>query len=383
MPDSADKLALSTLTVTAGRPTVVPDAPLNPPIVLASTYAAGGTAEYGRYDNPTWAAFEEVLGALENGRALAFASGLAAVATVLDLVPAGGVVVAPRHAYLGTLGQLSDLLGDGRLRDVRLVDVADTGEVARAAAGADLVLVESPTNPALEVADLPAVCAAAREAGALVVVDNTFATPILQRPLDAGADVVVHSVTKYLAGHSDVVLGALVTAPTTRGDDLHERLLARRKQVGAIPGPFETWLALRGLRTLHLRVERACANADELARRLAGHPAVERVRYPGLPTDPGHTRATAQLPAYGAVVAIEVRGGAAAAESVTRATRLWVHTTSLGGVESTLERRRRWSGESPTIPENLIRLSVGIEDVEDLWADLSAALDDVLEPPSP
>ncbi len=377
MPESGEKLAQSTLTVTAGRPAHSPDAPLNPPLVLASTYVAGGAMEYGRYDNPTWGAFEDVLGALEGGRALAYASGLAAVATVLDLVPVGGVVVAPRHAYLGSLGQLADLAASGRISSYRLVDIADTEAVRTAAQGADLVLVESPTNPALEVADLPAVCAAARDAGATVVVDNTFATPLLQRPLDAGADVVLHSATKYLAGHSDAVLGALVTSDTSRGNALHAELLGRRKKVGAIPGPFETWLALRGLRTLHLRVERACANAAELARRLVSHPAAERVRYPGLPSDPGHERASTQMAAYGAIVAIEVRGGATAAEELTRSTRLWVHATSLGGVESTMERRRRWEGEATTIPENLVRMSVGIEDVDDLWADLSDTLERV------
>jgi cystathionine gamma-synthase len=379
MRELPDKLAPSTLTVTAGRPAHEPDAPLNPPLTLASTYVAGGALEYGRYANPTWTAFEEVLGGLEGGRAQAFASGLSAIATVIDLVPVGGIVVAPRHAYLGTLGQLADLTASGRIGEARLVDIADTEAVRRAMPGAHLVLVESPTNPALEVADLPTLCAAGRAAEAVVVVDNTFATPLLQRPLDAGADVVVHSATKFLAGHSDVVLGALVTAPTPRGDELHDELSTRRKKVGAIPGAFETWLALRGMRTLHLRVERACANAAALAELLAAHPAVERVRYPGLASDPGHGRATAQMRAYGAIIAIEVHGGATAADALTRTTRLWVHATSLGGVESTFERRRRWATEIVTIPDNLVRMSVGVEDVDDLWADLSTALDALLD----
>ncbi|MEQ7008081.1 aminotransferase class I/II-fold pyridoxal phosphate-dependent enzyme [Actinopolymorpha sp. B17G11] len=379
MRELPETLTPSTLTVTAGRPAHEPDAPLNPPLTLASTYVAGGALEYGRYANPTWEAFEEVLGGLEGGRALAYASGLAAIATVLDLVPVGGIVVAPRHAYLGTVGQLADLTTSGRLGEARLVDIADTEAVRRAMPGAHLVLVESPTNPALEVADLPTLCAAGREAGAVVAVDNTFATPLLQRPLDAGADVVVHSATKFLAGHSDVVLGALVTAPTPRGDELSEELASRRRKIGAIPGPFETWLALRGMRTLHLRVERSCANAVTLAERLAAHPAVERVRYPGLASDPGHGRATAQMRAYGGIIAIELRGGAAAADALTRTTRLWVHATSLGGVESTFERRRRWATEVATIPDNLVRMSVGIEDVDDLWTDLSTALDQLVD----
>ncbi|HYJ76058.1 MAG TPA: PLP-dependent transferase, partial [Kineosporiaceae bacterium] len=199
---------------------------------------------------------------------------------------------------------------------------------------------------------------------------NTFCTPLLQRPLEHGADVVVHSVTKYLAGHSDVLLGAAVT----RDQQLRERLHGHRTTRGAIPGPAEAWLALRGLRTLHLRVERAGANAAELARRLADHPAITRVRHPSLPHDPGHARALAQMRGFGAIVAIEPAGGAEAAERLAAAVELWVHTTSLGGVESTLERRRRHASEPLRVPESLVRLSVGVEDVEDLWADLDRAL---------
>jgi cystathionine gamma-synthase len=344
----------STIAVSAGRPEHVPDSPLNPPLVLASTYVAGGDTEYGRYGNPTWVAFEDVLGRLEGGRALAFSSGLAAVNTVLDQVAHGETVVAPRHCYLGTLAQLADLEQRGRVA-VRLVDVADTDEVLRACEDAAVLWVESPTNPAMEVADIEALARGAHEAGATLVVDNTFATPVLQRPLDLGADVVVHSVSKYLAGHSDVVLGALVT----RDETTYRAFDHRRRGVGAIPGPFETWLALRGLRTLALRVERAQHNAQALAARLRTHPAVEEVRYPG----------------FGGMVAVVVRGGAEAADALTASTSLWVHATSLGGVESTLERRRRWAGEPASIPEGLVRLSVGIEDVEDLWHDLGTALD--------
>jgi hypothetical protein len=204
--DAANGPAVSpaTLAVTAGRPEHLPDSPLNPPLVMASTYVAGGETEYGRYGNPTWRAFEDALGRLEGGRALAFSSGLAAVNTVLDLVAIGETVVAPRHCYLGTLAQLADMEQRDRL-SVRLVDVTDTDGVVQACDDAALLWLESPTNPAMEVADIEAVCKGAHEAGTTVVVDNTFATPILQRPLDLGADVVAHSVTKYLAGHSDVV----------------------------------------------------------------------------------------------------------------------------------------------------------------------------------
>jgi cystathionine gamma-synthase len=347
----------ATQAVHVGRPPHEPDQPLNTPITMASTYVAGGDLEYGRYGNPTWAAFEEALGSLEGGRCLSFASGLATVATVLDLVGQGARVVAPRHAYNGTVMQLADLEARGRVQ-AKLVDVTDTGGVVAACADAALVWLESPTNPALEVIDLEPVIEAAHAAGAYVVVDNTFATPLLQRPLDLGADLVVHSATKFLSGHADVLLGALAT----RDDELYGVLKGRRDLVGAIPGTLEAWLALRGLRTLHLRIERAQANAQELARRLADHPAIEEVRYPG----------------FGAMVAIVLAQGAMAADLLTHKTTLWVHATSLGGVESTFERRRRWKTEAATIPDALVRMSVGIEDVDDLWDDLSTALDDLV-----
>ncbi|MCB0895531.1 MAG: PLP-dependent transferase [Nocardioides sp.] len=344
----------ATVAVTAGRPPHEPDQPLNRPVTLASTYVAGGDLEYGRYANPTWSAFEEALGALEGGRALAFSSGMAAVTTVLDLVGHDALVVAPRHSYTGTLLQLGDLEGRGRLR-TDLVDITDTDAVVAACADAALVWLESPTNPALELADIERIAEAAHEAGAHVVVDNTFATPLLQQPLALGADIVVHSVTKFLAGHSDVLMGAIVTAD----DQLHGVLKARRDLLGATPGTLEAFLALRGLRTLHLRVERSQANATELATRLRDHAAIEEVRYPG----------------FGGIVSIVLAPGAMAADLFVRSTRLWVHATSLGGVESTLERRRRWKAEPATIPDALVRLSVGVEDVDDLWEDLRTALD--------
>ncbi len=353
-PTSSSSPRLGTIAVTAGRPDKTPDAPLNVPITMASTYVAGGDVEYGRYGNPTWTALEDVLGALEGGRCLTFASGLAAMATVFDLVGSDGKVVVPRHAYTGTIMQLADLESRGRLR-AELVDVTDTDAVVAACTDAALVWLESPTNPALEVADIATITAAAHEAGAYVVVDNTFATPLLQRPLEDGVDLVVHSATKYLAGHSDVQMGAIVTGD----DELYAVLKGRRDLTGAVPGPFEAWLTLRGLRTLHLRVERAQANAQELVRRLGEHPALSEVRYPG----------------FGGIVSIVLSQGEMAADLLSRKTRLWVHATSLGGVESTLERRRRWKAEAATIPEGLVRLSVGVEDVEDLWEDLRAALD--------
>jgi cystathionine gamma-synthase len=243
--------------------------------------------------------------------------------------------------------------------------------VLTAADGADLVWLESPTNPMMEVADLPRI---GRELAGRVrlVVDNTFATPLLQRPLEHGASMVVHSMTKLLSGHSDVLLGAVVVRPddpATLAD-----LAEIRKYFGAIPGPMEAYLALRGLRTLPLRLGRAAQSAQVLAERLARHPAVQRVRFPGLADDPGHERACRTMTGFGSLISIEL-ADAATADALVAACRLWVFTTSLGGVESTLERRRRWPGELTSVPEGLVRLSVGIEHVEDLWDDLARALD--------
>ena len=343
-----------TVAIIAGRPPHEPDAPMSVPVHLTSTYGAGGHLEYGRYGNPTWTAFEDTLGALEGGRCVAFASGMAAMAAVLDLVEPGGTIVAPRHSYTGTIAMLADLEAKQRAKVV-LVDITDTDAVVAAAADAAMVWFESPTNPALEVADIAAIAAAAHEHGALVVVDNTFATPLLQRPLEQGADLVVHSATKYISGHSDVLMGAVVTASSDHGD----AVVRRRSLTGAIPAPLESFLALRGLRTLPVRLERAQATAQELVRRLTGHPALDEVRYPG----------------FGAIVSIVLRGGAEPADALVQRTNLWVHATSLGGVESTFERRRRWPLEQPTIPEGLVRLSVGLEHVDDLHRDLLGALD--------
>ncbi|WP_375405479.1 trans-sulfuration enzyme family protein [uncultured Amnibacterium sp.] len=352
MAESARPLKFTTRAVIAGRPAAGPDAPLNTPLVLASTYGSFGELEYGRYGNPTWTAFETALGDLEGGACVSFASGMAAIAAVLDLVPTGGTVVAPRHSYTGTVGRLRELEERGLLRTV-WVDITDTAAVVEAARGASLVWLESPTNPALEVADIPAIVRGAHAVDALVAVDNTFATPLLQRPLEHGADLVVHAVTKYLAGHSDLLMGAVVTGDAA----LAERVTRSRTLGGAIPSAFEAYLALRGLRTLAVRLERAQATAQRLVRALEGHAGVAETRYPG----------------FGAIVSIVLKD-AAAADALVRGVRLWRAATSLGGVESTLERRRRWSGEAPTIPEGLVRLSVGLEDPEDLWDDLAQAL---------
>jgi cystathionine gamma-synthase len=369
-------LSAASIAVATGRPARDPGAPMNAPAVFSSTFAVGGPVSYARVGNPTWTALEEVLAALEGPgcHAISFASGMAAITAVADLVPVGAVVVSQSVAYSGTRTQLARWNESGRIELRELP--ARTEELVRAAAGAAMVWLETPTNPTLEVVDIAAVAAAAHAAGALVVVDSTFATPLGQKPLDLGADVVVHSATKYLAGHSDVLLGAVVA----RDPQLVERVTRNRVLGGGIPGPMEAWIALRGLRTFPLRWERACASAAEIARRCTEHPAVMRVRHLSLPDDPGHELAAAQMTAFGAIISLELHGGAEAADAVADATRLWVHATSLGGVESTLERRRRWPEESPQVPEGLLRLSVGIEDVEDLWTDLAAALDSLAAP---
>jgi len=366
-------LSPETLVVSVGRPAKAPDAPVNVPVVLSSTFHAGGPVAYGRTSNPTWEALEDVVGTLEGGRALAFSSGMGAVSAVLDLVPNGGTVVVSSHSYSGVAARLRDLEADGRVV-VKLVSVQDAATVAAQCVGASLLWVETPTNPAMEVCDLASVAAAARELGVLTVCDNTFAGPMLQRPIEHGIDVVLHSATKSLAGHSDVLLGIVVTTD----DAYYDRLLRTRTLIGSIPGPFEAWLALRGMRTLALRVRQSQATAMQLALRLSTHPAVTAVRYPGLPDDPGHEIATRQMDGYGAIVAFETTGDADTAEAFCDRVELITHATSLGGVETLVERRRRWPEERPDIPETLIRLSVGIEDVEDLWNDLEQALNSIL-----
>lgn len=326
---------------------------MNAPMILASALVPGGTSEYARHGNPAWEAFETVLGELEGGKALAFASGIAAATAVFDLVPAKGVVVAPRHAYSGTLTQLRER-ARRQLIELRLVDISDTREVLEASVGAALIWIESPTNPMLEIADIEAISHRAAEAGTAVAVDNTFATPLRQRPLDLGADFVVHSASKLLSGHSDVVLGAVVT----NSNRALRAIGVRRSNLGAIPGAMECWLATRGIRTLHVRLDRAESNARELHRRLSASRGVQYSRYPG----------------FGTIIAFEVTGGADAAQKLTEQSSIVRFATSLGGVESSWERRRRSAQEQSSVPEGLIRFSVGIEDVEDIWDDVERSL---------
>ena len=342
-----------TSAITAGRPEAAPDASINPPIVVSSTYHAGGPVGYGRYGNESWSALETAISELEGGQTLSFSSGMAAISAVFSILPIGAPVVASNQGYSGTMGLLNQHHASGRL-EVRFVDITNTAEVIAAMKGAALVWLESPTNPCLDLAELPTIIAAAKKLSIGVGVDNTFATPLVQQPLSMGADVVMHSVTKFLAGHSDVVIGSLSTADTA----LYKRLEAARRFNGGIPGPFEAWLALRGLRTFPVRFRAAESNAQQLLPRLQAHAKVTKVRYPG----------------FGAVISFEIDGSPEQADKVCQSSRLIVYATSLGGVESIWERRRRWAGESPSVPEQLIRLSVGCEHVDDIWQDIEQAL---------
>ena len=373
-PERRSRPSPATLAVHAGLEPDRRSGALGPPIVLTSIFRHGNAEdfEYGRTDTPAWHPLEEALNALEGGAgAVLFASGMAAITAAVEQVPVGALVVGSDSSSSGTRRLLRELDATGRLR-ARFVDVTDTDAVTAAIQGAALLCLEAVTNPLLGVCDLPACLEAARAAGVRTLVDSTFSTPILVRPLEHGADVVAHSLTKYVNGHSDVLLGACIArdAPT------REALASRRTMTGSIAGPVEAWLALRGLRTMEVRFRRQCESALELARRLEVHPGVVAVRYPGLASHPQHGRAAALLDGgFGAVVGVEIRGGAEAAEAVCAATRLWEHATSLGGVESTLERRARYEIDAEICPSGYLRLSVGIEDVDDLWDDLSEAID--------
>ncbi len=342
-----------TSAITAGRPEAAPDASLNPPLIFSSTYHAGGPVGYGRYGNESWSALETAISQLEGGETLSFSSGMAAISAVFSILPIGAPVVASNQGYSGTMGLLNQHHSSGRL-EVRFVDITNTDEVIGAMKGAALLWLESPTNPCLDLADLPTLISAAKKLTIGVGVDNTFATPLVQQPLTMGADIVMHSVTKFLAGHSDVVLGSLSISDPA----LFKRLEEARRFNGSIPGPFEAWLALRGIRSFPVRFRAAEKNAQLLVARLQTHPKITKVRYPG----------------FGAVISFEVDGTAEKAEKVCESSRLITHATSLGGIESLWERRRRWALESPSVPEQLIRLSVGCEHVDDIWQDIEQAL---------
>jgi len=374
--------AFETLAIHAGQEPDPATGAVVPPIYQVSTYKQDGIGglrggyEYSRSANPTRTALEVCLAELEGGaRGLAFASGLAAEDTLLRTVCApGDHAVIPGDAYGGTYRLFAKVFERWGLA----YDPVPLGDVAavRAAVRPEtrLIWVETPTNPLLGVADIAALAAVAHEAGALLVVDNTFASPYLQRPLALGADVVVHSTTKYLGGHSDVVGGALVAADA----DLGERLAFHQNSMGAVAGPFDAWLTLRGIKTLAVRMDRHCANAAAVVDMLTAHPAVEQVLYPGLPDHPGHETAAKQMRGFGGMVSFRM-GSEEAAVRVCERTELFTLGESLGGVESLIEHPARMThasaaGSPLEVPADLVRLSVGIEDAGDLLADLRRAL---------
>lgn len=354
--------------MSAGRASE-PGAPLNVPLIPASNFIIGAGRSYSRDDGtPTWEALEEIVGGLEAGKAVAFASGMAAMAAVFDQLAVGAVVVVPDDYYQGVAGLVAAGV-ERRGWSAQRVAVDDTAGWIRACASADLIWLESPSNPLLTVADLEAICAAPRKPGAIVAVDNTFATPLGQQPLAFGATVSLQSATKLIGGHSDLLAGVA----TTRDEAMWHALKRSRELNGATPGTLEAYLAVRGARTLALRWERGQQTASMLAERLEAHPLVTRVRYPGLPSHPTHAIARRVLKGFGTIISFDLRGGAEFADAVCRNVRLIRHATSLGGVESTMERRAAIPGQEH-LPPSLLRLSVGIEDAEDLWADLDAAI---------
>jgi len=367
---------IDTVAVHAGRPARTPDGPINPPIVASSTLHAGGPYGYGREWNETLAALEETIGALEGGHATVYSSGMAAANAVFDLVPMGGVIVASSHSYAAIGARLEELAASGRIV-LRHADLTDAADISKQISGdgkpADLVWFESPTNPLLEICDIRAAAHAAHAVGALLAIDNTFMTPVRQQPIVLGADIVMHSVTKGLSGHADLLMGAVVTASS----ELAEKMVGRRILLGAVPSAFDAFLAIRGIRTLSIRIDRGEENAKSLAERLANHPAVSEVFYPGLATHPNAQVHAQQASGPGLMISFLAGKNADDADKVCESTLLAANATSLGGVETLLERRRRWSHENVAVPENLIRLSVGIENVDDLWADLDQALNQV------
>ncbi len=387
--------AFETLAIHAGQEPDPATGAVVPPIYQVSTYKQDGVGglrgkelgaaarwiegyEYSRTDNPTRGALEECLVALESGgRCLAFASGMAASDCLVRAVcKPGDHVLIPDDAYGGTF-RLFDKVLTGWGVSYRPVPMSDPSAVRAALAErpARLVWVETPTNPLLGIADIAALAQLCRDAGAMLVVDNTFASPYLQQPVALGADAVVHSTTKYIGGHSDVVGGAVVVA----NSDLGERLYFYRNAVGSAPGPFDSWLTLRGAKTLAVRMDRHCQNAQRVAEMLTGHPRVSQVFYPGLSAHPGHEIAAKQMRGFGGMVSFRVRGGAGEAVEICGRTRLFTLGESLGGVESLIEHPARMThasvaGSELEVPADLVRLSVGIESADDLIEDLRAAL---------
>lgn len=359
---------LETLAITSGRPHQLGE-PINTPITLASNYASGAGPEYARGDStPTWQALEEAIGLMEGGVAMAFSSGMAAVAAVLGQLGTGARLLLPDDCYQG----VAILAADGEARygwKVERLPTTNTQAWLDALPGADLVWLESPSNPMLEIGDLPTICAAARSLGVTTAVDNTFATPLLQQPIAFGATYSIQSATKFIGGHSDLLCGIVTASDAEAAAPVDHH----RSYHGATPGALESYLALRGLRTMPVRIERAQESAMILASRLVEHRQVTKVHYPGLAEDPGHDLARRTLAGPGAMLSFQMRGSDTSTDVRLTRLRLITPATSLGGVESLIERRAKLTGQEH-IPPTLCRLSVGCEHVEDLWEDLDQAL---------
>jgi cystathionine gamma-synthase len=350
-----------------------------PPIHLATTFRHGPSGErvagyeYQREGNPTNDRLREALAALEGGaEAVTFASGMAAMTTLLESLPNGARVLIPDDCYTGLRMLCAEYLPERGIR-AEMVDMGDLDAVRAACAGGVAMLwIETPSNPRMKISDIAALADIGRAAGAVVVADNTFATPLLQRPLALGADVVMHSTTKYFGGHSDVLGGALVFA---QRNALAAKVAHRVHVTGATLAPFSAWLTLRGCRSLGARMAMHCANARRVAEFLASRPEIERVNWPGLPAHPGHAVAAAQMRDFGGMMSIELRGGSEAALALASKVRVFTNATSLGGCESLIEHRASVEGPTPYSPQNLLRLSVGLEHADDLVEDLRQALD--------
>ncbi|WP_406061601.1 cystathionine gamma-synthase [Streptomyces sp. NBC_01077] len=383
MSDQHSHQSFETRAIHAGNTADPLTGAVVPPIYQVSTYKQDGVGglrggyEYSRSANPTRTALEENLAALEGGRrGLAFASGLAAEDCLLrTLLAPGDHVVIPNDAYGGTFRLFAKVVQRWGV-DFSVANTSDIDSV-RAAVNdrTKLIWVETPSNPLLGITDIAAVADVARSAGVKLVVDNTFASPYLQQPLALGADVVVHSLTKYMGGHSDVVGGALVTADEALG----EELAYHQNAMGAVAGPFDSWIVLRGIKTLAVRMDRHSENAEKIVEMLTQHPKVAQVLYPGLPEHPGHEIAAKQMRSFGGMISFRVQGGEEAAVEVCNRAQLFTLGESLGGVESLIEHPGRMThasvaGSALEVPADLVRLSVGIENVDDLLADLRQAL---------
>ena len=388
----SDEHGFSTRAIHAGQEADPQTGAVVPPIYQVSTYKQDGIGgfrngyEYSRSANPTRTALEECIAALEGGsRGFAFASGLAGQDTVARalLVP-GDHVVVPNDAYGGTYRYFNRVAKpQGIVHSIAHMGDLDSVRSAIVPGRTRMVWVESPTNPLLGIADIEAIASLAHEAGAVLVVDNTFATPYLQSPIALGADIVTHSTTKYAGGHSDVVGGAVVTAPSIAVagyQDAEERIAFHQNSIGGVAGPFDSWLTLRGLKTLAVRMERHCDNAEKVVEFLEGHDGVSQVLYPGLASHANHDVAARQMRRFGGMVSFRMRRGEDAAVKTCAAVQLWTLGESLGGVEALIEHPARMTHQSVAgteleVPDDLIRLSVGIEDADDLIADLREALD--------